>query len=956
MDKVTTFLGSSDAGIFAYGLFVPMAKTAHVGLGEWETADEIRQYIKTITPEDRKKYCYVLVNALGAGEYFGCFPAGAMVRTRNGDRPIEQVKEGEYVLTHQNRWRRVLAAKPKQQLDGLTHVNIGGVPKEVPGLTATPNHEVYFVPRDELLRKRKRLYYKRGAEEDRDRSYVRFVSSLRPDWLPVAHLRAGDFIFQPFPTEESNGDFQRRWGSDDFAFLMGLYTAEGCLAKRYDETRPSRASGEDWYEKVILVLGGSEGLVAEKVREVAAKHNHSAYITTNPETNSIRVELCWKELAQACLAGIGHHATEKSLSSDIICMPRGWQQVFLNAYAGGDGHIAGDAIWRSRESLTLTTASKRLAMGVRLMFARLGVPAAVNGRHNDKSTWYNGNPIYTVCVGGSWRREDGRKAAESFIDAERGFLISPVKEVWSEPSWQGQVFDLCVEEDSSYVVNGVVVHNSNINADYFPWDALAHEGDDYGYKTFLNAHCYTHHVNKDPERSIGKPVVAVLNPRMKRVELIIRIDREAARKQGADGVVARIDNGEFPDCSMGCKVPYDICMVCGNHSKTRDDYCEHLRPPEHLKGIFGPNKILSTGQKCCVSNTLPRFFDISFVFIGADKTAKAMAKLATRGAHVCLGPVCTLPAGPGVEGPSLYGPTGYALDVGSMRKTASVSCDGRRGPCGRLCSECSERDTCETEKLASAFGVKQAAKHKLSEIKKNIQVGTFATKKLPPLEAAEPDFQRSVLERMAKRPLCEACGATTALGMVLKPHEFQRLVLMRMGHAGMADDMERERIVFRQGNDFDYSIKPVFGPDPDLIKALAPYVSDRSAFGPALTLRVIKLANAGEAKKTLPTRDAVEHPLLDKISAAYNGYRRNVMLKLSQAQEEVVGDPQLRNAILGDELVMAFSKTASSHPLLTSDSAAYMMGAHLSNRSLLASTRDAVQIAVANPELSQLLA
>jgi hypothetical protein len=489
---------------------------------------------------------------------------------------------------------------------------------------------------------------------------------------------------------------------------------------------------------------------------------------------------------------------------------------------------------------------------------------------------------------------------------------------------------------------------SNINADYFPWDALAHEGSDYGYKTFLNAHCYTHHVNKDPERSIGKPVVSVLNPRMKRVELIIRIDREAAKKQGADGIVTRIDNGEFPDVSMGCKVPFDICTICGNESKTRDDYCKHMRPPEEMRGIWGPNKILDDGRKICVINTLPRFFDISFVFIGADKTAKAMAKLASKGKHVCLGPVCALPSEPGVEGPSLYGSTGDALDVVGLRKTASAACDGRRGPCGRLCAECGDRERCETEKLASAFGVKQASKHKISEIKKSIQADTFATKKLPAIEAIEPDLPRSVLHQMAQRPLCQACGSATAMGMVLKPHEFQRMVLMRMGQAGMADELDHGHLVFHPCKDFDYSIKPVFGPDPDLIKHLAPYAMDRSAFGPALTLRIIKTANVREVKKTLPTRDTVEHPLLDKISAAYNGYRRNVMLKLSQAQEEVVGDPQLRNAILGDELVMTLSKTASSHPILTSDSAAYMMGAHLSDRSLLASTRDAVQIAVAN--------
>src|SRR5690242_4510813 len=48
----------------------------------------------------------------------------------------------------------------------------------------------------------------------------------------------------------------------------------------------------------------------------------------------------------------------------------------------------------------------------------------------------------------------------------------------------------------------------NINADYFPWEALAHKGDDYGYRTFYNAHAFQHHANKDPARAFGVPVVS----------------------------------------------------------------------------------------------------------------------------------------------------------------------------------------------------------------------------------------------------------------------------------------------------------------------------------------------------------------------------------------------------------------------------------------------------------------
>jgi len=178
----------------------------------------------------------------------------------------------------------------------------------------------------------------------------------------------------------------------------------------------------------------------------------------------------------------------------------------------------------------------------------------------------------------------------------------------------------------------------NVNGDVFPHAALIHDCrrhpsnehpvDDftgkvipaYGYWTFLHAHPFMHHKNKDPNRAFGRVALAVWNPRMYRVELVVLIDRRLAMQHGAQGIVDRIENGEYPDVSMGCKVPYDVCTVCGHKSKTRHDYCTCIKQ-------IGMGKILDDGRRIGVVNDYPRFFDISFVFIGADKTAKMMAKL-----------------------------------------------------------------------------------------------------------------------------------------------------------------------------------------------------------------------------------------------------------------------------------------------------------------------------------------
>jgi hypothetical protein len=471
---------------------------------------------------------------------------------------------------------------------------------------------------------------------------------------------------------------------------------------------------------------------------------------------------------------------------------------------------------------------------------------------------------------------------------------------------------------------------SNINADYFPWDALAHEGDDFGYKTFLKAHAFQHHANKDPDRAFGVPVVSLLNPRMKRVELIIKLDREKAKQQGADGIISRIDRGEFPDVSMGCRVPFDICSVCGNKSKTRDDYCEHMRPPEELRGTYGPNKILPDGRRIYVVNLTPRFFDISFVFIGADKTAKVMAKLASKGPQVCVGPVCAVPQETGSM-PLLY--DGKGEPIYAREKTASA-CDGMRGPCGRLCDNCEQKSSCHTAKLASAFGIKTAAQSKKAEIIKNIPAGAFSVYKLPEMESKEPDIDNKTLDSLSKVPLSDALANTARLGMVLKPHEFQHVVLRRMGEDELLNKLNREHKVFRETPDIDRAAKvgDLDNRIDEVFEALKEYIKTRTSMGSPFMVRVTILGKG--SKKSLPTRDSIKHPLLDKVSAAYNGYRHDLLMKIPQAVEAALGDSKSRDVILGDELANMFLKSASA-PMINLDSVSYIMSAHFQNRALL---------------------
>lgn len=135
------------------------------------------------------------------------------------------------------------------------------------------------------------------------------------------------------------------------------------------------------------------------------------------------------------------------------------------------------------------------------------------------------------------------------------------------------------------------------------------------YHTFENAHVFKHHVNKDPAKAIGDIVKAFYNWPMHRVELLIRLDNRKA-----EDIVERVERDEFPAVSMGCRVKYDVCSICGNKAPNRRHYCDHAR---FALGDFHPD-----GRRILVWNPNPRFFDLSMVRRPADELGYTMLKVA----------------------------------------------------------------------------------------------------------------------------------------------------------------------------------------------------------------------------------------------------------------------------------------------------------------------------------------
>lgn len=503
---------------------------------------------------------------------------------------------------------------------------------------------------------------------------------------------------------------------------------------------------------------------------------------------------------------------------------------------------------------------------------------------------------------------------------------------------------------------------SNINGDYFPEGALIHKGPVYGYETFYQAFPYKHHVNKDPTRSFGKVVLSCWHNEMKRVELVVCIDRDLAARFGAQDVCDKLDHGMFPDVSMGCKVPYDLCSKCLDWDKyrdaqatfdparhksvgvavleyhkvspirglsvTRNDYCEHL------KGQL--NQILPDGIKIYAINDYPRFFDISFVFIGADKTAKVMAKLASCGHQNRVVPSWYLAEEFGYQQPAVekgFEKAAAALPL-SMKRFGKELVEGavdRYHPermslkkavglarKARRVGEPSEEKTAGLEAVRARLR-KKASQNKGAEIIKEVVPSQFGGKALP-VDHGGPDLPNDVLDSLGGCPLNEALSTPTTMGMVLRPREFQRIMIISIGKKDLADKMDSEGTTFPQTGEHDLPV-PV-GPNhfSDVIKnMLLPLMEGRSALEPVAQRRVISIsvqkspegANKPEEHPEESLKTAAETPFLRKIAAAYNGYLDRVADCFHGAANVINNNSDVWAAVFRSGLAEEFEKSAA---------------------------------------------
>lgn len=156
------------------------------------------------------------------------------------------------------------------------------------------------------------------------------------------------------------------------------------------------------------------------------------------------------------------------------------------------------------------------------------------------------------------------------------------------------------------------------------------------------------------------------------------------------------------------------------------------------------------------------------------------------------------------------------------------------------------------------------------------QVDSNMDDQLDELTDKEPELPDEVQDLMSGR-ISDALSTAGGMVIIVKPREFQRMYLKGTGCGDVGEELHRRHMCFRPGAAPD----PHFGLSgeviPSILKALMPTLLGRSAAEPAVKRRVMMIKVVKDPKDKVVELD---HPLMDKVSAAYSAYRRDLLYTL----------------------------------------------------------------------------
>jgi Fe-S cluster assembly protein SufB len=388
-------LAALNSAVWSGGSFVYVPPGVHVEM-------PLQAYFR-INTESMGQFERTLIIA-DEGSYVhyveGCHLAGSMVRVRDGEKPIEQIAAGDEVLTHRGRFRAVKEPMRRRFSGPIHHIRFQG--EGYRSLAVTPGHPFLVVRRDQ--------------EREHNRAF-------EPQWLTAQQLRKGDYLALPARIDTE---------TEPQLLVEGDVSVGG---GRHAAVLESVGVAVD--ERMARVMGIAEG-------SVSANSSHLTFDSAESE----------EELRE-----LGRTTDELRIPDWVFSLSERDRAAFVRGLYDGEGsYDAGLDLYRVNQT------NQHVAQRLRELLLSLGIRATLSVSERSAPR----RPIWQVaiCKADHPRFERlvlgveprPRRATHAQAVIADGYVWMPIASIEKIVA-DCEVFNMSVEEDESYVCEGVVSHN-----------------------------------------------------------------------------------------------------------------------------------------------------------------------------------------------------------------------------------------------------------------------------------------------------------------------------------------------------------------------------------------------------------------------------------------------------------------------------------------------------------------
>jgi len=396
--------------------------------------------------------------------YDVCVHEKAEVVTPQGLQPICEIKLGDQVLTHKNRFRKVTRLFKNPAPKTMVSFRATG---DFHRAIVTANHPMYVLKRDEI-------FFPSGGRRKPGFQGL----NLEPKWVDAGEVGEKDYLLRAIPT---CGDIRV---DPKFAYLVGHYLGDGHLTfdtKGKDPTKPMSVTYTTHLDDRQTIVRRLADYALDLGWDVSLRTNK----TVRPDGKTVRAistTIRNREFAKFCNDICGTKK-DKHVPDAVF----EWDQESIKNFLGG--YVDADGCFRKHQkdapgsggTLTSTSVLEVLSRGMQTLFHMVGMSASIREDHIGKSnnTFSSATVGYVVNIAKSHAeklRDYSRKITtttefegqgpDNFFFQHDGvnYWAMKIREKEEIESPCKDVYNLTVEEDESYVADGFVTHNCSICA------------------------------------------------------------------------------------------------------------------------------------------------------------------------------------------------------------------------------------------------------------------------------------------------------------------------------------------------------------------------------------------------------------------------------------------------------------------------------------------------------------